>query len=71
MTSLLGYDDSDNAYWQSVSSILVISPSGELIKNIEYDGEKYFNPKIAPNGDIYFWNVKPEGVTFYKITRRW
>jgi hypothetical protein len=72
--TFLGTDTDGNSYWGATingPAFVVVSKYGKVLDAFKRDKINYSNPQIAPNGDIYFWKIAKEGVTFYKITRRW
>lgn len=76
---LIGYDNDNNIYWQgywkklTTRAIAVFSNDLILLDLFTYELESKEDTyeAITPNGDIYIMQPEPEGVYFYKITRRW
>lgn len=76
--ALIGYDGNQNSYWRGSAGagigwiIIVIDKYGVVLDVFKYDRTKdYWMPKVPPSGDIYFWNVQNDGVSFAKIARVW
>jgi len=74
METFIGYDSDDNAYWNGWVDgkrvVIVLNILGEAVDCFEIE-QKFKQQIVAPSGDVYMWEIKSEGVTFYKITRRW
>ena len=65
----IGKDNDNNTYWECRLNIYVFNKYGELLDSFE---ELNRNHKaVSPDGDLWYWDVQPEGVYFYKVTRRW
>jgi hypothetical protein len=74
ISNFIGFDEEDNVYWLGRHNgyiIIIFSAQGTVLDVFKYNNRKFFNPKVAPSGDIYFWNIDNEAVSFYKINRRW
>lgn len=68
---LIGYDSEYNSYWESDAGFFVFSKYGEYLDSFKQLTIGMGYEAVSPAGDLYYWEVKPEGVFFYKITRRW
>jgi len=66
-----GVDDDSNFYFENENGFNIFNKEGRLLDSFKRFQKGINLSAIAPNGDVYFWEVKPEAVYFYKIARRW
>ncbi|MBN2535280.1 MAG: hypothetical protein JXB88_20540 [Spirochaetales bacterium] len=76
--SFLGFDKNDNVYWQGYykekPTIFIYSKYGELLDSF-YDPvhlDYLYTTRVDEStGDVYHWDVQPDGVTFYRTKNTW
>ena len=67
----IGIDKDGNSLWDG-SGIVVMDKYYNVIDAFKVTGAKISYPlQVAPNGDFYFWQRTRDGITFYKVVRRW
>ena len=69
--SLIGYDSDGNLAFQGRNGITIIDTYGSVLDAFNCKDMERYSAFVAPGGDIYFINRAKDGITFYKVVRRW